>query len=84
MGHSQNSWWVSISRNSLQHTLIVLEINIFQKKLKNSLEIKILYQIFRAQAYDPIMCQYFCIWFMDFVLKGKSLLVYTNLFSCYE
>ena len=28
-----------------------------------------------------IMCGYFCIGFIDFMLKGKSLLNYTNLFS---
>ena len=33
------------------------------------------------QAYDLIMCEYFCIGFIDFLLKGKSLLDYTNLFS---
>ena len=33
------------------------------------------------QAYDLIMCGYFCIGFIDFMLKGKSLLDYTNLFS---
>ena len=33
------------------------------------------------QAYDSIICGYFCIGFIDFMLKGKSLLVYTNLFS---
>ena len=27
------------------------------------------------------MCEYFCIGFFDFMLKGKSLLDYTNLFS---
>ena len=27
------------------------------------------------------MCGYFCIGFIDFLLKGKSLLDYTNLFS---
>ena len=27
------------------------------------------------------MCGYFCIGFIDFILKGKSLLDYTNLFS---
>ena len=26
------------------------------------------------------MCGYFCIGFVDFMLKGKSLLEYTNLF----
>ena len=27
------------------------------------------------------MCRYFCIGFIDFMLKGQSLFVYTNLFS---
>ena len=29
------------------------------------------------------MCQYFCIAFIDFMLKGKSLLNYSNLFCPY-
>ena len=39
--------------------------------------------ICRIQAYDSLMCGYFCIGigFIDFMLKGKSLLDYTNLFS---
>ena len=32
------------------------------------------------QAHDSIMCGYFCIGFINFLLKGKSLLEYTNLF----
>ena len=38
-------------------------------------------KIYRIQAYDSIMCGYFCIGFIDFILKGKSFLDYTNLFS---
>ena len=37
--------------------------------------------IFKIQAYDSIMCGYFCIVFIDFMLKGKTLPEYTNLFS---
>ena len=37
--------------------------------------------IFRIQAYDSTMCGYFCITFIDFMFKGKSLTDYTNLFS---
>ena len=37
--------------------------------------------IFRIQAYDWIMCGYFCIGFIDFLFKGKTLTEYTNLFS---
>ena len=51
------------------------EINKFigNKKIKAS--------IFRIQAYDSIMCRYFCIEFINYMLKGKKLLDYTNLFS---
>ena len=37
--------------------------------------------IFRIQAYDSIMCGYFCIGFIDFMLKGKTLIELTNLVS---
>ena len=37
--------------------------------------------IFRMQAYDSIMCRYFCIGFTDFMLDGKTLTEFTNLFS---
>ena len=37
--------------------------------------------IFRIQAYDSIMCGYFCIELINYILKGKTLLDYTNLFS---
>ena len=36
---------------------------------------------FRIQAYDSIMSGYFCIGFIDFMLAGKTLTEYTNLFS---
>ena len=42
---------------------------------------KIKASIFRIQAYDSIMCGYFCIEFINYMLKGKKLLDYTNLFS---
>ena len=37
--------------------------------------------IFRIQSYDSVMCRYFCIGFIDFMLKGKTLTEFTNLFS---
>ena len=37
--------------------------------------------IFRIQACNSIMCGYFCIEFINYMLKGKALLDYTNLFS---
>ena len=37
--------------------------------------------IYGIQAYDSGMCGYFCITFIDFMLKGKSLVDFINLFS---
>ena len=37
--------------------------------------------IFRIQAYDSIMCGYFCFKFIDFMLKGKTLTENRNIFS---
>ena len=37
--------------------------------------------IFRIQAYDSIMCGYFCIGFIDFMFAGKTLTEFKNLFS---
>ena len=38
-------------------------------------------KIFRIETYDSIMCGYFCIGFIHFVLAGKTLTNFTNLFS---
>ena len=48
------------------------------KAFINNKNIKI--NIFRVQEYDLIMCGYFCIGFIDFMLAGKTLTEYTNLF----
>ena len=37
--------------------------------------------IFRIQANDTIMCGYFCIGFIDFMLAEKTLTEFKNLFS---
>ena len=64
---------------TMQYILIALELNIFQKKFIGNKNI--ITNIYRIQAYDSMMCGYFCIGFIDFVLKGKILLDCTNLFS---
>ena len=33
----------------------------------------IITNIFRIQAFDPVICGYFCIGFIDFMFKGNSL-----------
>ena len=64
----------------MSNTLIVWELDIFQKKLENSLEIKILKQIF-IEYKHTIQQRADTLVFIDFMLKDESLLKYTNLFS---
>ena len=51
------------------------------KEIKAFIDRSIATNIFRIQAYDSIMCGYFFIGFIDFVLAGKTLVELTNLFS---
>ena len=67
---------------------IVLVLNIFLKKfidrpLSSALQKTIKANIFQVQEKNSIMCGYFCIGFIDFMLAGKKLTDYTNLFSPY-
>ena len=50
----------------------------FIKKIPGNKNIKT--NIFRIQEDNSIMCGYFCIGFIDFMLAGKKLTDYTNLF----
>ena len=62
------------------YILIALELNIFPK-IKKFIGIKnIITSIDRIQAYNSIIFGYFCTGFIGFILKGKSLLDYLNLF----
>ena len=62
---------------------IPIEINQFisNDMTKSSSLERIESNIFKIQANDSIMCGYFCIEFINYMLKGKNLLDYTNLFS---
>ena len=40
--------------------------------------------IFRLQAYDSIMCGYFCIEFINYMFDGKSLIDFSSLFSPHD
>ena len=40
--------------------------------------------IFRIQAGNSIMCGYFCIGFIDFMLAGRILIDFTSLFFPYD
>ena len=52
------------------------------KEIKKVIDNKnITTNIYRIQVNDSVICGYVCIGFTDFMLKGKNLLDYANLFS---
>ena len=52
------------------------------KEIKKFINNKnIIPNVFRRQAYDSVMCGYFCIGFIDFMFKGNSITDFTNPFS---
>ena len=55
-----------------------MESNIFQNKLEKSLEIKMLQRLFTEYKHMIQYCVGYFIEFIDFMLKGKTLLGYTN------
>ena len=58
-----------------------LGIEQFPKEIKKVInKSTIVTNIFRMQAYDSIMCGYFCTGFIDFMLKDKRLTEFTNIF----
>ena len=56
----------------VEHILIEMKMFIGNRNFTTNM--------FRVQAYESVMCGYFCIGFIDFMLKGKSLLEYISLF----
>ena len=67
--------------DSLGVEQIPKEIKAFINNNNNNNNNSIKTNIFWIQAYDSIMCGYFCIGFIDFMLAEKTLTEYTNLFS---
>ena len=63
---------------------IVLVLNMFLKKSNNLLEMKTKANIFQVQANNSVMCGYFCIGFIDFMLAGKKLTDFTNMLSPHD
>ena len=63
-------------------TLIIFTIEYISEEVLSKIKEKsITHNIFRTQHDDPIMCGFYCIAFMEYMLAGKTLLYYTNLFS---
>ena len=52
-----------------------------QEVLNKIKDKSITHNIFRIQDNESIMCGFYCITFIEYMLVGKTLLDYTNLFS---
>ena len=60
-------------------------LNIIPEEIKEFFRNKnIITNIFRVQANNSVMCVYFCIGFIDFMLADKKLTDFTNLFSPHD
>ena len=75
--------WIAVYVNSYDITYFdSFGVEHIPKEIKAFIKNKnIKTNIFRIQAYDLIMCGYFCMGFINFMLKGRGLTEYTNLFS---
>ena len=77
------SHWVSLWVNNNNVTYFdSFGVEHIPKEIKKLIANKnIKTNIFRIQAYDSIMCKYFCLGFINYMLIGKTLTKYTNLLS---
>ena len=73
--------WVALYvKNNNVNYFNSLGVKHILKEIKTFINNKNITNIFRIQAYDSIMCGYFCIGFIDFILAGKNLTEFTNFF----
>ena len=97
MGHGANldeysdigTHWVAlyVKNNDMTYFASFGVVHISNKIIKfigSTLLNKNITNIFRMQTYDSIMWGYFCIGFINFMFKRKSLTDYTNIFSPYD
>ena len=75
--------WVALYMKNNNNSVIYFDsfgVEHIPKEIKAFINNKNITNIFRIQAYDSIMCGYFWITFIDFMLEEKTLTEYTNLF----
>ena len=75
--------WVALYvQNNIVTCFDIFGVEHIPKEIKTFISNKsIKTSFFRIQACDSIMWRYFCIGFIDFMLAGKTLTDFTNLFS---
>ena len=75
--------WIALYVNTKAVTYFdSFRVEHIPKEIKNCINNKkIIANIFGIQAYDSVMCGYFCIGFINFMFNSNSLTDFTNLFS---
>ena len=72
--------WIAL--NALNNSVTYFDSLEAPKVIKKLIDIyTIVINIFRMQEYDLVMCGYFCIEFIDIMLKSKSFTDFSNPFS---
>ena len=81
--HDIGTHWVALCINNKTVTYFdSFGVEHIPKEIIKCIDIKnIITNIFRIQAYDSIMCGYFCIGFFNFMFKDNTLTNFTNIFS---
>ena len=81
--HDIGSYWVALYVNNKTVTYFEsFGVEHIPKEIKKIVDDKnIIANIFRIQAYDSVMGEYFCIGFIDFMFKENRLTDFINLFS---
>ena len=79
---SEGTHWIALHVNDNNVTYFdKFGVEHISKEIKKLKKNKNITNIYRLQGYNSIMCRCFYTGFIDFMLKGKSLLDYKNLFS---
>ena len=75
--------WIALYENNKTVTYVdSFGVEHIPKEVKKFINNKnIITTIFKIQAFDSVMCGYFCIGFINYTFMGKSLTDYTNLLS---
>ena len=81
--NSKGTHWVSLFVN--KNTAVYFDsfgIEYTPQEVLNKIKHKsITHNIFRIQDNQSIVCRFYCIAFIEYILAGKTFLDYTNLFS---
>ena len=77
--------WIALfcNRNGIVY-FISFDVEHVSEEIKELSGIKTIANIFRVQASNSVMCGYFCVGFIDFMLAGKKLTDFTSMFSPHD